>query len=204
VISWQSPTLRLRPRRRPTTKSRCRTCSFLNNTIHDILYRHGFDEAAGNFQVDNFGKGGVGDDPVRAEAQDGGGTDNANFATPPDGSRPRMQVYLWTGAGGTHEVVVNSPVSAITGVRRGIRCAHRQDRNHRDVVVAEPADGCTRYAPRWRADCADRPGTCEFGLKVLNAQKRGAIAAIVANNQGGTGDHRDGPGRSWDRGHISA
>ena len=60
---------------------------YLNNAIHDILYRHGFDEAAGNFQIDNFGNGGEGDDPVRAEAQDGGGTDNANFATPPDGSQ---------------------------------------------------------------------------------------------------------------------
>ena len=77
---------------------------YLNNAIHDILYRHGFDEAAGNFQIDNFGNGGDGDDPVRAEAQDGGGTNNANFATPPDGSRPRMQMFLFTGAGGTHEV----------------------------------------------------------------------------------------------------
>ena len=58
---------------------------YLNNVIHDILYRHGFNEAAGNFQIDNFGNGGAGDDPVQAEAQDGGGTDNANFATPADG-----------------------------------------------------------------------------------------------------------------------
>jgi extracellular elastinolytic metalloproteinase len=33
---------------------------------------------------------------VNAEAQDGSGTDNANFATPADGSRPRMQMYIWT------------------------------------------------------------------------------------------------------------
>ena len=69
---------------------------YLNNVIHDKLYRHGFNEAAGNFQTDNFGKGGSGNDPVNAEAQDGGGTNNANFATPSDGSRPRMQMYLWT------------------------------------------------------------------------------------------------------------
>ncbi|HJR58620.1 MAG TPA: M36 family metallopeptidase [Vicinamibacterales bacterium] len=69
---------------------------YLNNIIHDKLYRHGFTEAAGNFQANNFGKGGAGNDPVNAEAQDGGGTNNANFATPSDGSRPRMQMYLWT------------------------------------------------------------------------------------------------------------
>ncbi|MEA2464209.1 MAG: extracellular elastinolytic metalloproteinase, partial [Acidobacteriota bacterium] len=68
---------------------------YLNNVIHDKLYRHGFNEVAGNFQTNNFGKGGAGNDPVNAEAQDGGGTNNANFSTPTDGSRPRMQMYLW-------------------------------------------------------------------------------------------------------------
>ncbi|CAN5739745.1 hypothetical protein BH18ACI5_BH18ACI5_27890 [soil metagenome] len=68
---------------------------YLNNLIHDKLYSYGFNEAAGNFQSNNFGKGGAGNDPVNAEAQDGGGTNNANFATPADGSRPRMQMYLW-------------------------------------------------------------------------------------------------------------
>ena len=71
---------------------------FTNNRIHDILYRYGFDEAAGNFQVNNYGNGGLGNDAVNAEAQDGGGTNNANFATPPDGQEPRMQMYVWTDA----------------------------------------------------------------------------------------------------------
>jgi extracellular elastinolytic metalloproteinase len=69
---------------------------WLNNVIHDELYRHGFNEAAGNFQENNFGLGGAGSDSVDAEAQDGGGTNNANFATPSDGSNPRMQMYIWT------------------------------------------------------------------------------------------------------------
>ncbi|OFW98657.1 MAG: hypothetical protein A3E78_11580 [Alphaproteobacteria bacterium RIFCSPHIGHO2_12_FULL_63_12] len=69
---------------------------YLSNVIHDRLYTHGFTEAAGNFQINNFGKGGFGNDPVNAEAQDGSGTNNANFSTPSDGSRPRMQMFLWT------------------------------------------------------------------------------------------------------------
>jgi extracellular elastinolytic metalloproteinase len=69
---------------------------YLNNVIHDKLYQHGFVESARNFQLDNFGRGGAQNDPVNAEAQDGGGTNNANFSTPSDGSRPRMQMYLWT------------------------------------------------------------------------------------------------------------
>ncbi|MES1263943.1 MAG: M36 family metallopeptidase, partial [Peristeroidobacter soli] len=69
---------------------------YLNNIIHDIQYQYGFDEAAGNFQVNNYGRGGAGNDSVRAEAQDGSGTNNANFGTPSDGQRPRMQMYIWT------------------------------------------------------------------------------------------------------------
>lgn len=69
---------------------------YLTNSIHDLLYAHGFTEDAGNFQNDNFGRGGLGEDALNAEAQDGGGTNNANFATPEDGQRPRMQMYLWT------------------------------------------------------------------------------------------------------------
>src|SRR4029453_15974921 len=69
---------------------------YWNNIIHDVQYQYGFDEAAGNFQVNTYGRGGAGNDSVQAEAQDGGGPNNANFATPADGSRPRMQMYVWT------------------------------------------------------------------------------------------------------------
>ncbi|HVR35527.1 MAG TPA: extracellular metalloproteinase, partial [Methylomirabilota bacterium] len=70
---------------------------FWCNWMHDRLYELGFTEAAGNFQESNFGRGGIGGDPVDADAQDGGGFNNANFATPPEGLAPRMQMYLWNG-----------------------------------------------------------------------------------------------------------
>lgn len=69
---------------------------YWNNIQHDVLYQYGFDEPAGNFQQNNYGNGGTGADYVLAEAQDGSGTNNANFATPADGSKPRMQMYVWT------------------------------------------------------------------------------------------------------------
>lgn len=69
---------------------------FWNNYIHDVGMQYGFDEISGNFQMVNT-SGGLGNDRVRAEAQDGGGTNNANFFTPPDGQSPRMQMYLFTG-----------------------------------------------------------------------------------------------------------
>ena len=79
---------------------------YWNNVIHDILYQYGFDSPSGNFQVSTYGRGGLGDDYVRAEAQDKAElnpcpagaqcSNNATFGTPPDGERPRMQMYEWT------------------------------------------------------------------------------------------------------------
>src|SRR6185436_11840258 len=69
---------------------------YLINIMHDFVYGLGFTETSRNFQTNNFGRGGTGNDSVRGEAQDGSGTNNANFATPPEGSRPRMQQFLFT------------------------------------------------------------------------------------------------------------
>ena len=68
---------------------------WLVNDFHDRTYAYGFDEASRNFQTSNFGKGGAQADEVQVDVQDGSGTNNANFATPPDGSRPRMQMFLF-------------------------------------------------------------------------------------------------------------
>jgi uncharacterized repeat protein (TIGR01451 family) len=69
---------------------------YWNNILHDLHYQYGFDEASGNFQQNNYGRGGFSDDPVQADAQDGSSTNNANFGTPPDGADPRMQMFVWT------------------------------------------------------------------------------------------------------------
>jgi extracellular elastinolytic metalloproteinase len=68
---------------------------YTSNTYHDLLHTLGFNEAAGNFEVNNNGAGGRGADDVILNTQDGSGTNNANFATPPDGQQPRMRMYIW-------------------------------------------------------------------------------------------------------------
>ena len=73
---------------------------FLTNRYHDILERYGFDAASGNFQQDNLGKGGLGNDAVLSISQDGTDLNNANFQTPPDGIRPTMRMFLFNLAGG--------------------------------------------------------------------------------------------------------
>ncbi|KAH9032534.1 extracellular elastinolytic metallo proteinase [Lactarius hengduanensis] len=71
---------------------------YTSNLVHDLYYRYGFDEVAGNFQQDNFGRGGEEGDAVIANAQDGSGFNNANFMTPPDGQNGRCRMYLWNTA----------------------------------------------------------------------------------------------------------
>ncbi|WP_280154667.1 M36 family metallopeptidase [Piscinibacter sp. XHJ-5] len=165
---------------------------YLNNVIHDKLYTKGFTEATGNFQADNFGRGGRDGDPVLAEAHDGSGTDNANFATPNDGRSGRMQMYLWTGPGQSHEVRVNSPISASynavpaawgavlnsTGVTGNVVLAN-------DGAGTSTSDACESLTGNLRGVVvlADR-GSCDFVVKAANAQRAGAIGIIVANNQG--------------------
>ena len=70
---------------------------YIMNLYHDELYRLGFTEAARNFQANNFGRGGGGNDRISAEGQDFAGTSNANFATPADGGRGKMQMFIFTG-----------------------------------------------------------------------------------------------------------
>ena len=79
------------------------------NRAHDLHYQYGFNEAAGNFQQDNFGRGGVGGDPVLAYSHYGAaGTvgpalANAFFTTlsSNDGAAAEVAMYAsLSGAGG--------------------------------------------------------------------------------------------------------
>jgi subtilisin-like proprotein convertase family protein len=71
---------------------------FWANRYHDRLYDLGFTEAARNFQQDNFGRGGLGNDPILAEGQDYVAVNNAVFFAPPDGISGTMELFLFTGA----------------------------------------------------------------------------------------------------------
>jgi hypothetical protein len=170
---------------------------YLNNVIHDRLYQYGFNEVAGNFQINNFGKGGAGNDAVNAEAQDGSGTDNANFATPADGSAPRMQMYLWTGTtpdgqvtagGGNYSAYGSAFGVALTAAGTSGALAVYNDGSG----VASDACQLSLTPLTGKVAIVDR-GTCDFVVKVLNAQKAGAVAVVIANNAAG---NAFGPGGS--------
>ncbi len=98
---------------------------YLVNSFHDHLAQSpiGFTEAAGNFQTRNASGQGKGGDAVLDEPLDGAATagqlpdgrhlDNANFATPPDGTAPRMQMYLFHAPGATYPA--QDPFLAVSG-----------------------------------------------------------------------------------------
>jgi Zn-dependent metalloprotease len=66
------------------------------NAAHDFYYKLGFTETSGNFQANNFGLGGVGNDAVLAEAQYGGFTDDAAFSPTAEGVAPKIRVGIFT------------------------------------------------------------------------------------------------------------
>ncbi|KAJ1336298.1 hypothetical protein BSLG_010851 [Batrachochytrium salamandrivorans] len=69
---------------------------YVANVMHDISYRYGFTESAGNFQKDNFGKGGKGNDAVVINVLNLSKFDSADFMTPPDGHSAVMNMYRFT------------------------------------------------------------------------------------------------------------
>ena len=168
---------------------------YMNNIMHDIWYQYGFNEVGGNFQENNYGRGGTANDGVIADAQDGSGTNNANFATPADGTRPRMQMYLWTNPL-TYLLTVNSP-TAVAGqyvaTEAGFGPAVPATPITANLVLMTDAttdfyDGCdalTNAAAISGKIAVVRRGTCNFVTKVQAAQNAGALAVIVVNNAAG-------------------
>jgi hypothetical protein len=163
------------------------------NWLHDEWYDAGFTEAAGNGQNDNYGRGGVAGDALRAEAQDAanqGRRNNANMSTPEDGMDPVMQVYLWTGTADLQLALSSFTTPPPTS---GASFGPSNYDVPGTVIAgtdgggASTTDGCEAITNdvTGRIVLLDR-GTCSFKLKTLNAQQAGAIGVIIANNTGTT------------------
>jgi uncharacterized protein (TIGR03437 family) len=69
---------------------------YLINLAHDYYYGLGFNEVAGNYQTDNYGRGGVGGDGVLAEAQQSNTSNNASFAPTVEGTAPKIRMGIFT------------------------------------------------------------------------------------------------------------
>ncbi|MFM9528214.1 T9SS-dependent M36 family metallopeptidase [Flavobacterium psychrophilum] len=189
---------------------------YQNNIMHDVWYQYGFNEANGNFQTANFGRGGNGNDAVNAEAQDSSARDNAptrltparpagtakfnnaNFSSPRDGSKPRMQMYLWdsqkpnnllintgTLAGKNYPAAdngftnghVNLPVAPATLTNNLVLYV--------GSILGTPhaCDTARNSAELAGKIAVIRREGCTFARKVKFAQNAGAIGVIIVNTQ---------------------
>lgn len=195
---------------------------YMNNIMHDVWYQYGFTEVAGNFQQNNLGRGGATSatgDYVLADGQDGianaetlppftatnvQNRNNANFSTPNDAVRPRMQMFMWNdGAPLVNYLNVNSP-SSIAGPKPA-KDNSFEGTDHIPVPIA-PAGITSDLAlytnvpvnvgqnPNSACQSATNPfdldgkivlikrGGCFFKDKVKNAQNAGAVAVIIADS----------------------
>lgn len=163
---------------------------YWNNVLHDVWWHYGFDEQSGNFQVNNYGNGGLGNDHVNADAQDGSGTNNANMATPPDGISPRMQMFLWNTSAPSDYFQVNAP-STISGKKSSNRASFGPQLTGTPITgnlvlvqdgSAESDKGCQSLinaaAINGNIALIERR-SCTFTVKVKNAQDAGAIAVVI-------------------------
>ena len=87
---------------------------FALNFAHDFFYDLGFNEAAGNYQANNFGRGGVGGDPVVGLAR-AVGRNNATFQSAPEGASGIMSMFLWDGFGCWSQDVDGDGVADLDG-----------------------------------------------------------------------------------------
>ncbi|HUQ08617.1 MAG TPA: M36 family metallopeptidase, partial [Kofleriaceae bacterium] len=163
------------------------------NWLHDEWYDAGFNEAAGNAQGVNYGRGGVEGDAIRAEAQDAanqGRRNNANMSTPEDGMDPVMQVYLWTGSSEQAITLTGfNTAPPVSGASYGPGSYDVPGTvvAGTDGTGASMTDGCEAITNdvTGRIVLLDR-GNCTFKSKTLRAQQAGALGVIIANNQGST------------------
>jgi hypothetical protein len=168
-----------------------------NNYYHDWYYLAGFNELAGNAQAKNFGRGGKEGDSIKAEAQDFGGTNNANMSTPSDGGRPRMQMYIFNAlfleldrghfqdSFGEVEVTAPPALKGSFQFARGLFGPQVYDLT-KDLAVGVAGtdlEGCSGITTNVTGKIAliDR-GTCKFAEKVKFAQDAGAVGVLIANN----------------------
>ncbi|WP_437684846.1 M36 family metallopeptidase [Sorangium sp. So ce176] len=169
---------------------------YVTNWLHDWYYDSGFNEAAGNAQRDNLGRGGLDGDPLLAEAQDdapGGSRDNANMDATYDGAPPRMQMYLWSGP--DQRSLSVTPQNASYASNTAVFGPQQYE------VSGELAVGEDDTAPRGDAcgpltsDVAGKialvdRGGCAFAVKAQNAQAAGAVGVLIANNRESDGAPR--------------
>ncbi|WP_438013583.1 M36 family metallopeptidase [Sorangium sp. So ce315] len=169
---------------------------YVTNWLHDWYYDSGFNEAAGNAQQDNFGRGGLDGDPLLAEAQDdapGGSRDNANMDATYDGASPRMQMYLWSGP--EQRSLSVTPQNASYASNTALFGPQHYEVTGELALGEDDAEPRSDACEPLTSDVAGKialvdRGGCTFAQKAQNAQAAGAVGVLIANNRASDGAPR--------------
>lgn len=175
---------------------------YVTNWLHDYWYDSGFDEAAGNAQQDNYGRGGRSGDPLRAEAQDSadsGAANNANMSVLGDGTSPRMQMYVWSGLP-VRSLVTEPPITFddelgaasygpqefdATGELALVDDGSEEVTEDSSSQEGSVIDGCQAFDSVEGRIAVVQRGGCTFVDKVENAERAGAKALLIVDNAPG-------------------
>jgi hypothetical protein len=161
---------------------------YVTNFLHDWYYDAGFDEKAGNHQLENFDRGGSGGDPLKAETQDNSGRNNANATVPSDGASPRLQMFVFSGPSFA-ELKVLTPAGLGGSKAVGLAGFGKDAFDQSGAVAlandeqgADAADACEGLTNDVSGKIVlVHRGVCSFVQKAQNVQAAGGIGVVVAN-----------------------
>ncbi|HWW60596.1 MAG TPA: M36 family metallopeptidase, partial [Thermoanaerobaculia bacterium] len=157
-----------------------------NNFLHDWFYDSGFNEAAGNAQTNNFTRGGLGNDSIKAQAQDFQSFSNANMLTPADGARPRMRMYVFPNL--SNKLDVQAPAAIAGAKQTGISMSGPQAYDiTTDIVIATFVTGTCNVTnagalagkiAMFDFDNTDGTG-CSFSTRIARLTTQTTASAIL-------------------------
>ncbi|KAH6600963.1 hypothetical protein BASA50_001968 [Batrachochytrium salamandrivorans] len=83
---------------------------YVANMVHDVFYAYGFNEPAGNFQRDNFNRGGIAGDPVIINVQGSKKKNHADFNTPFDGRSGVLNLHIYTATNPNRDPALDNTI----------------------------------------------------------------------------------------------
>jgi Fungalysin metallopeptidase (M36)/PA domain len=166
---------------------------YVANWLHEYWYDSGFDEKGKNAQLNNYGRGGTGNDRMQLQTQDFSGRDNSNMSTPGDGGSPQMQIYVWSGRDQKELHATPPDADFASGSAQFGPDAFTLDgilTEVDDKSFPSVTDACEPIQNDITGKIAlvDR-GSCTFKKKSVNVENAGGIGILIVNNVNG-----DAPG----------
>ncbi|KAH9263723.1 hypothetical protein BASA83_012872 [Batrachochytrium salamandrivorans] len=115
--------------------------------FHDIMYQYGFNEQDGNFQYDNFGRGGKDRDDIEVYIHYNGFTSNADCFTLFDGQHGIILMGIYTTTRPNRDSVLDSSILAhelghslsdrLSGGALAMRCVTTMEARGMDEVYSD-------------------------------------------------------------------